>query len=68
MSFALGEPVPTGPVVIRPSELARLRFEKGQAQSTIPAQRPTASTGGFKELAQDVAKRLASGTGFPHQL
>ena len=64
---ALGGPVPKGPVVIRSSELARMRSESGQAHSTILAQRPTASNGGLEELAQEVAKRLASGGSFPHR-
>jgi hypothetical protein len=65
---ALGGPVPKGPVVILSSELARMRSESGQAHSTILAQQPSASGGGLEELAQEVAKRLASSGSFPHRV
>ncbi len=61
---ALGGPVPKGPVVIRSSDLGRMRSGPSQAQSTVPAQQPTASRGALEELAQEVAKRLGSGGGF----
>jgi hypothetical protein len=67
-SSALGGPVPKGPVVIRLSELARMRSESGQAHPAILVQRPAASSGGLEELAQEVAKRLASGGSFPHRV
>ena len=65
---ALGGPVPKGPVVIRSSDLARMRSGSSQAQTTIPAQQPTASRGALEELVQEVAKRLASGGSFPHRV
>jgi hypothetical protein len=65
---ALGGPIPKAPVVVRSSELARMRSELGQAHLAIPAQRPTASSGGLEELAQEVAKRLALGGSFPHRV
>jgi hypothetical protein len=65
---ALGGPVPKGPVVIGLSELARMRSESGQAHPPILAERPVASSGGLEELAQEVAKRLASGGSFPHRV
>ena len=65
---ALGGPIPKAPIVVRSSELARMRSESGQAHPTILAQRPTASSGGLEELAQEVAKRLASGGSFPHRV
>lgn len=55
---ALGGAVPEGPVVIRSSELTRMRSELGQPLSTISAPRPTASSSALEELAQEVAKRL----------
>jgi hypothetical protein len=64
---ALGGPVPKEPVVIRSSDLERMRSGRSQAHSTVPAQQPTASRGALEELAQEVAKRLASGGGFPHR-
>ena len=64
---ALGGPIPKGPVVIRSSDLARMRSGSSQAQPTVPAQQPTASHGALGELAQEVAKRLASSGGFPHR-
>jgi hypothetical protein len=57
--YALGRPVPKGPVVIRSSDLARMRSGRSQAHPTTPAQQPTASRGALEELAQEVAKRLA---------
>ena len=65
---ALGGPVPQGPVVIRSSELARMRSEPGQGHPAILAQRPTAYGGGLEELAQEVRKRLASGGSFSHRV
>src|SRR5580692_1500602 len=56
---ALGGPVPKGPVVIRSSDLARMRSGLRQAQLTVPGQPPIASRGAFEELAAEVAKRLA---------
>jgi hypothetical protein len=61
---ALGGPVPQGPVVIRSSDLARMRSGPSHAHPTVPAQQPTASRSALEELAQEVAKRLASGGGF----
>src|ERR1700733_4173542 len=55
---ALGGPIPKGPVVIRSSDLARMRSGRSQAHPTVPAQQPTASRGALEELAQEVAKRL----------
>jgi len=65
---ALGGPVPKGPVVIRSSDLARMRSGRSQADPTVPAQQPTASRGALEELAQEVAKRLASGGSFHHRV
>ena len=65
---ALGGPVPKGPVVIRSSDLARMRSGRSQAHPTVPAQQPAASRGALDELAQEVAKRLASGGNFPHRV
>jgi hypothetical protein len=56
---ALGGPVPQGPVVIRSSDLARVRSGRSQAHPTVPAQQPTASRGALEELDQEAAKRLA---------
>jgi hypothetical protein len=64
---ALGGPVPKGPVVIRSSDLARMRSERSQVHPAGPAQQPTASRGALEELAQEVAKRLALGGGSPHR-
>ena len=65
---ALGGPVPKGPVVIRSSDLARMRSGRSQAHPTVPAQQPAASRGALEELAQEVAKRLAFGGNFPHRV
>jgi hypothetical protein len=65
---ALGGPVPQGPVVIRSSDLARPRSRPSQAHPTVPAQQPTASRGALEELAQEVAKRLASSGVFPQRV
>ena len=56
---ALGGPVPEGPVVIRSSDLARMRSGSSQAQLTLPGHPPIASRSALEELAQEVAKRLA---------
>jgi hypothetical protein len=64
---ALGGPVPKGSVVIRSSDLARMRSGRSQAQTAVTAQQPTASRGALEELAQEVAKRLASSGGFPNR-
>ena len=68
MFSALGGPVPKGPVVIRSSDLARVRSGRSQAQLTVPAQQRTPSRGALEELAQEVAKRIASGGSFPHRI
>ena len=65
---ALGGPVPRGPVVIRSSELARMRSGSAQAHPAILAERPTGPGSGLEELAQEVAKRLASGGSFPNRV
>ena len=46
----LGGPVPKGPVVIRSTDLARMRSGRSQADPTVPAQQPTASRS-VKEVA-----------------
>lgn len=56
---ALGRAVPKGPVVVRSSDLARMRSGSSQVQPTVPSQQVTASRGALEELAQEVAKRLA---------
>ena len=66
-SSALGGPVPAGPVVIRSSDVARMRSESGQNRPTTATHRPSASGGPLEDLAQEVAKRLASGGSFPHR-
>jgi hypothetical protein len=58
---ALGGPIPKGPVVIRSSDLARMRSELSQAHPKIPAPQPTTFRSALEELTQEVAKRLASG-------
>src|ERR1700731_3333344 len=64
---ALGGAVPKGPVVIRSSDLARMRSGSSQAHPTALEHKPTASLGALEELAQEVAKRLASGGVFSHR-
>jgi len=64
---ALGGPVRQGPVVIRSSELARMRSGPSQAHPAVPARQPTASRGALEDIAREVAKRLASGGGFPQR-
>ena len=64
---ALGGPIPKGPVVIRSSDLARLRSGSSRAHPTALEHKPTASLGALEELAQEVAKRLASGGVFSHR-
>jgi hypothetical protein len=66
-SSALGGPVPKGPVVIRSSDLARMQSGRSQTHPTVPRQQTTASRGALEELAQEVAKRLASSGGFHHR-
>jgi hypothetical protein len=53
---ALGGPVPTNPVVIRSSDLARLRAASSQVHSVQMSNSPR---GALEELAQEVAKRLS---------
>jgi hypothetical protein len=64
----LSGPVPKGPVVIRSSDLARMRSGSSQAQPTVPEQQPAASRGALEELAQEAAERLASSRSFPHRV
>ena len=63
-SSALGGPIPSGPVVIRSSDLARTLSVSNQVRPTVQSQQPPASRSALEELAQEVAKRLASGGGF----
>jgi len=65
---ALGGPIPKEPVVIRSSDLARMRPETGRTYPTVAAKQPTPSGGSLEELAQEVAKRLASGRTLPHRV
>ena len=62
----LGGPIPKGPVVIPPSDLARMRSPSNQVHPTVQGQKSTPSGGTLEELAREVAKRLASGRGFPN--
>jgi hypothetical protein len=61
---ALGGPIPSGPVVIRSSDLARMQTVSSQVRSAVQEQQPSTSRGALEELAQEVAMRLASGGGF----
>jgi hypothetical protein len=61
---ALGGPIPAGPVVIRSSDLARMRSVSSQVRPAIHAQQPPTSKGALEELAEEVAKRLASSGSF----
>ena len=61
---ALGGPIPKGPVVVRSSEITRTRPASGQADAKISEQQATQARGSLAELAQEVAKRLASGRTF----
>jgi hypothetical protein len=61
---ALGGPIPKGPVVIPPSDLARIRSLSTQVQSPLKGPQPTGTGGALEELAREVAKRLGSGGGF----
>jgi hypothetical protein len=61
---ALGGPVPKGPVVIPPSDLARIRSLSNQVQSPLKGPQSTGSGGALEELAREVAKRLGSVRGF----
>jgi hypothetical protein len=63
-SSALGGPIPVGPVVIRSSDLARMRSVSSQVRPAVQEQQLPASSGVLEELAQEVAKRLASGGRF----
>jgi hypothetical protein len=66
MFSALGGPIPKGPVVIPPSDLARMRSLSNQVHPAVQDLQRSTSGGALEELAQEVAKRLASGGGFPH--
>jgi hypothetical protein len=55
----LGGPIPEGPVVIRSSDLARMRSASTQLNPSVHAQESTASLGALEELAQEVAQRLS---------
>ena len=66
MFSALDGPIPKGPVVIPPSDLARMRSISNQVHPAVQGRQPTTFGGALEELAQEVAKRLASGGGFPH--
>ena len=59
----LGGPDPKGPVVIRSSDLPRMRSGRSHADPMVPAQQLAAPRGAMEELAQEVAKRLASSGG-----
>ena len=61
---ALGGSIPAGPVVIRSSELARIRSVSSQVRPVMQARQPPKSSTASGDLAQEVAKRLASGAGF----
>jgi hypothetical protein len=61
---ALGGPIPAGPVVIRSSDLARMRSVSSQVRPAVQAQQLPTSRSALDEIAQEVAKRLASGGGF----
>src|ERR1700722_7500210 len=54
----LGGPIPEGPVVIRSSDLARMRSASSQVNPIAQSQQPTTSRGALEELAQEVAQRL----------
>jgi hypothetical protein len=61
---ALGGPIPPGPVVIRSSDLTRMRSVSSQVRPAVQAQQPPTCKSALEEIAQEVAKRLASGGGF----
>ena len=65
-STALGGPIPKGPVVISPSDLARIQSLSNEVQSTLQRPHSTGPGGALEELAQEVRKRLGSVRGFPN--
>jgi hypothetical protein len=62
----LGGPIPQGPVVIRSSDLARMRSASSQLSPSVQSQESTASLGALEELAHEVAQRLQSSGRFHH--
>jgi hypothetical protein len=61
---ALGGPIPKEPIVIRSSELARMRSASNLVGHSANSHRPATSGGALEELAQEVAQLLASGGRF----